>query len=37
MRAEEKNMGSMSDILGDMNTFTHTDFRTGKSYRLKTR
>jgi predicted dehydrogenase len=24
-------MGSMGDITGDMNTFTHTDFRTGKS------
>ncbi len=23
-------MGSMGDIVGDMNTFTHTDFRTGK-------
>lgn len=24
-------MGSMGDIVGDMSTFTHTDFRTGKS------
>lgn len=24
-------MGSMGDIVGDMTTFTHTDFRTGKS------
>ncbi len=24
-------MGSMGDIVGDMETFTHTDFRTGKS------
>lgn len=28
-------MGSMGDIVGDMNSFTHTDFRTGKETEWK--